>query len=142
MSTDAVNSAVPSISDQGGLLGSVWLNDYNQRLAVQRAAYANACGQTIPPGSGIAFTTNNFPTTPPPTPTQGATQPPANGVGGLLKGAGLAAALLAGGAGGGLGIAALSGAFSQPAAVVKPAVAQPQPGIGINADLEVDPPPK
>lgn len=107
MSTDQ-NTAnnLPSMAEQGQMLGLAWLNDYQQKLAAQRLAYANACGVPVGAGSGagISLTTNNFPagqqaSGSPASPNAAPPAAPASNGSSLLKTAAIAAGMATGGAG-------------------------------------------
>lgn len=138
MSTDPTQNGtgtgqqIPSMADLGQLMGMTWLNDYNQKLAVQRLAYAEACGQPLPTNAGISLTTNNMP--PPATPAPG----PTNGTSSLLKTAALAAGMAAGGAGLLGGGAILGNLFSKPP-VIQPAAPAGEVTIGISDDGTLTP---
>src|SRR5689334_5335697 len=85
-------SQIPSIPEQAGVLGSIWLQDLQHMMAIRRAAYAEACGQPIPaPTSGITFSTTNITNTP----AQAIPAAPPPKRSGMLKGALLTAGTVA-----------------------------------------------
>lgn len=85
----------PVAADQfGNIAGALWLNDWNQKLALQRLVYAQSYGLPgCPPNSGLTMN-YVFPQSQPP--AAGApTQPVAKSAGGVLKAALIASAVTA-----------------------------------------------